>query len=160
MADYSLVFILLLSDLIVLSSWRKFLQDFLTGNKNRKSARKIYAQQTIKGKILLDYIDSLLEFNQDIFKAYYRIYVCMVVTVIPQYVISIVLLIFFKEFSGYFLGLVSFFKIVLFLVVRFQRDASRNSKYAFKSSRKKKEYKLKKENSGNRSMRSDKNKSN
>ena len=145
MADYSLNFILVLSDLIVFSSWRRFLQDFLIGNKSRKSARKIYVQQTIKGKILLDYIEPLLEFNQDIFKVYYHIYVCMVVTVIPQYIISLVLLLFFKGFAGYFLGIVSFLKIVLFLVVRVQCDASRRSKYAFKNSRRKKEYKLKKE---------------
>ena len=158
MADYSFVFLLLLGDLVVFSSWRKFLQDFLAGNKNRKSARKIYAQQTIKGKILLDYIYPLLEFNQDIFKAYYRIYACLVVTLIPQYVISIVLLIFFTRASGYFFGLVVFLKIVLFLVVRFQTDASRNSKYAFKSSRKKSPYKLKKESRGNGSLHSQKKK--
>ena len=145
MEYYSLNFILLLSDLIVFSSWRRFLQDFLIGNTSRKSARKIYAQQTIKGKILLDYIEPLLDFNQGIFKVYYHIYVFIVVTVIPQYIISLALILFFKEFAGYFLGIVSFLKIVLFLVVRVQSDASRRSKYAFKNSRRKKEYKLKKE---------------
>ena len=158
MADYSLNFILVLSDLIVFSSWRRFLQDFLIGNKSRKSARKIYAQQPVKGKILLDYIEPLLEFNQDIFKVYYHIYVCMVVTVIPQYIISLVLLLFFKGFAGYFLGIMSFFKIVLFLVVRVQCDALRRSKYAFKNSRRKKEYKLKKEYTAGGSVSSQKKK--
>ena len=68
------VFGLVLSDLIIVTDLRIILNDFLVGNRNRKSARKIYEQQNLKNKITMSYVREHIDTCLKDFEKYHRLY--------------------------------------------------------------------------------------
>lgn len=55
------VVLLALLDTIAIRSLRRFLYDFLIGAGNRKTARDIYSQQSLKDRVFLGFIKSFLK---------------------------------------------------------------------------------------------------
>ena len=82
--------ILVLLDALAISSLRSLLLDFLIGARNQKSARKIYAQQSLKDRILMSFIKTFLKNHMSAFKVYNCIYLVELATLIPQYAILLI----------------------------------------------------------------------
>ena len=81
------VVILALLDAVAISSLRRFLNDFLIGARNRKSARKICSQQSLKDRVFLGFIKSFLKSHRLAFDVYHWIYLVESVLLVPQYAI-------------------------------------------------------------------------
>lgn len=79
------VVLLVLLDTIAISSLRRFLYDFLIGAGNRKTARKIYRQRSLKDRVFLGFIKSFLKSHRSVFDVYHWIYLVELVSLVPQY---------------------------------------------------------------------------
>jgi len=79
------VVLLVLLDTIAISSLRRFLYDFLIGAGNRKTARKIYRQRSLKDRVFLGFIKSFLKSHRSVFDVYHWIYLMELVSLVPQY---------------------------------------------------------------------------
>lgn len=79
------VVLLVLLDTIAISSLRRFLYDFLIGAGNRKTARKIYRQRSLKDRVFLGFIKSFLKNHRSVFDVYHWIYLMELVSLVPQY---------------------------------------------------------------------------
>ena len=64
---YLLCFIMVLSDVIIISDARRLLLDFLIGQRNRKNALKIHSEQTLKNRVNMGYIHPMLKKYQKTF---------------------------------------------------------------------------------------------
>ena len=79
------VVLLVLLDTIAISSLRRFLYDFLIGAGNRKTARKIYRQRSLKDRVFLGFIKSFLKSHRSVFDVYHWVYLVELVSLVPQY---------------------------------------------------------------------------
>ena len=121
--------VLLVIDSLVISIYRDFLFDFLIGQRNRKSARKIRQAQHRKERITLSFILGHLTRYKKEFRFYQRIYMGELYSLVPQYLIVLVCNFLLWERSLYVTGGFAVFKILLLLVVRLQTDSSHRSVY-------------------------------
>lgn len=121
--------VLLVIDSLVISIYRDFLFDFLIGQRNRKSARKIRQAQPRKERITLSFILGHLTRYKKEFRFYQRIYMGELYSLVPQYLIVLVCNFLLWERSLYVTGGFAVFKILLLLVVRLQTDSSHRSVY-------------------------------
>lgn len=128
--------ILLLSDVLLLTMdslaigiLRWFLRDFLIGQRNPKSARKIYEAQSPKDRFTLGFIRNHLTRYQKDFKIYQGIYMAELYSLIPQFIIVILCNILLWEKSIYVTGGFIAVKMLLYASIRVQMDGSKRSKY-------------------------------
>lgn len=121
--------VLCIIDLVLLSSVRRFLFDFLIEEKSRKSAKRIHLQQSINNRITLAYILPLLKHNVTIYKRYQTLYKVMLATLMPQYAILLIFNIIRPLESLYLCAIFVLLKIVISLVVRSQTDSNLVSRY-------------------------------
>ena len=123
------VVILALLDAIAISSLRRFLNDFLIGARNRKSARKICSQQSLKDRVFLGFIKSFLKSHRLAFNVYHWIYLVELVSLVPQYVILLaVYMLYGMQNNVLILSLIAI-KGLLCLIIRFQVDSLMRSRY-------------------------------
>lgn len=120
---------LLLIDSLTVDILRWFLRDFLIGQRNRKSARKIYEAQSPKDRFTLGFIRNHLTRYQKDFKIYHRIYMAELYSLIPQFIIAILCNILLWEKSIYVTGGFIVVKMLLNASIRVQMDGSKRSKY-------------------------------
>lgn len=121
--------LLVLMDCITVFSLRDFLIDFLIGVRNRKNAKKIHAQQTLKRRITLSYIKPLLKRHITAFTVHHLIYMIVITTLIPQYMIVFVCNFIYGIDSRYIIYFVVGIKGLVNLIVRLQCDSNRISMY-------------------------------
>lgn len=123
------VVILALLDAVAISSLRRFLNDFLIGARNRKSARKICSQQSLKDRVFLGFIKSFLKSHRLAFNVYHWIYLVELVSLVPQYVILLaVYMLYGMQNNVLILSLIAI-KGLLCLIIRFQVDSLMRSRY-------------------------------
>ena len=123
------VVILALLDAIAISSLLRFLNDFLIGARNRKSARKICSQQSLKDRVFLGFIKSFLKSHRLAFNVYHWIYLVELVSLVPQYVILLaVYMLYGMQNNVLILSLIAI-KGLLCLIIRFQVDSLMRSRY-------------------------------
>lgn len=120
---------LLLADAIAVDILRQFLRDFLIGQRNPKSARKIYEAQSPKDRFTLGFIKNHLTRYQKDFKIYHGIYMAELYSLIPQFIIIILCNILLWEKSIYVTGGFIAVKMFLFAAIRVQMDSSMRSIY-------------------------------
>ena len=123
------VVILALLDAVAISSLRRFLNDFLIGARNRKSARKICSQQSLKDCVFLGFIKSFLKSHRLAFNVYHWIYLVELVSLVPQYAILLaVYMLYGMQNNVLILSLIAI-KGLLCLIIRFQVDSLMRSRY-------------------------------
>ena len=115
----SLYVVLLLSDFILILDLRKLVYSFLLSKRNIKGARKIHLLQSKISKITLAYIKDYAIYPRE-FRFFWRIWMIVLVTVIPQYVIAIICNIFSLRLAVILLIVFFIIKIALNILVAFQ----------------------------------------
>lgn len=121
--------LLLTMDLVAVDILRWFLRDFLIGQRNRKSARKIYEAQSPKDRFTLGFIKNHLTRYQKEFKIYHGIYMAELYSLIPQFIIVLLCNILLWEKSIYVTGGFIAVKTLLYASIRVQMDSSMRSIY-------------------------------
>ena len=122
--------ILVLMDSVAISALRRFLKDFLIGERNRKNAQKIYLEQSLKDRFFLGFIKSYLKEYIVAFKVYHWIYLIDLWSLIPQYALLLAVYIpNVEECSRVPLYVMIGIKALLNLFVRVQVDSLMRSKY-------------------------------
>ena len=123
------VVLLVLLDTIAISSLRRFLYDFLIGAGNRKTARKIYRQRSLKDRVFLGFIKSFLKSLRSVFDVYHWIYLMELVSLVPQYAILLAVYVLYGVQNNILIFSLIAVKGLLCLVIRFQVDSLMRSRY-------------------------------
>ena len=123
------IVLLVLLDTIVISSLRRFLYDFLIGAGNRKTARKIYRQRSLKDRVFLGFIKSFLKSHRSVFDVYHWIYLVELVSLVPQYAILLAVYVLYGVQNNILIFSLIAVKGLLCLMVRFQVDSLMRSRY-------------------------------
>ena len=123
------VVILALLDAVAISSLRSFLNDFLIGARNRKSARKICSQQSLKDRVFLGFIKSFLKSHRLAFDVYHWIYLVESVLLVPQYAILLAVYMLYGTQNNVLIFSLIAIKGLLCLIIRFQVDSLMRSRY-------------------------------
>lgn len=123
------VVLLVLLDTIAISSLRRFLYDFLIGAGNRKTARKIYRQRSLKDRVFLGFIKSFLKSHRSVFDVYHWIYLVEFVSLVPQYAILLAVYVLYGVQNNILIFSLIAVKGLLCLVIRFQVDSLMRSRY-------------------------------
>lgn len=101
---------------------RQLLLDFLIGARNRKIAKEIYRNKTVKEKVLLHFIRGYLTDFTVAFDVYYTIYIIELFSLIFQSVIVLI-------GNITLLHICIVIKVALLVHLRLQFNALRKSKY-------------------------------
>ncbi len=123
------VVLLVLLDTIAISSLRRFLYDFLIGAGNRKTARKIYRQRSLKDRVFLGFIKSFLKSHRSVFDVYHWIYLVELVSLVPQYATLLAVYVLYGVQNNILIFSLIAVKGLLCLMVRFQVDSLMRSRY-------------------------------
>ena len=116
-------------DIITISDLRRFLLDFLQVNNSRKNAKRIYDNHCLKEKVLLSFIKMHLKKYFKEFVKFHRLYLAVMYTLIPQYVILIVSNIILQMKSLYVLCTFAAIKLFISFLIRINVDSNRISIY-------------------------------
>ena len=109
-------FLLVMLDKVVIGDARRLLLDFLIGQRNRKNAKTIHAEQSFADRVKMGYILPMLKKYKETFKKYHTLYLVILYSLIPQYVTVILFHIFAPGFIWYVFGT---FLVVKFLLAAF-----------------------------------------
>lgn len=123
------VVLLVLLDTIAISSLRRFLYDFLIGAGNRKTARKIYRQRSLKDRVFLGFIKSFLKSHRSVFDVYHWIYLMELVSLVPQYATLLAVYVLYGVQNNILIFFLIAVKGLLCLMIRFQVDSLMRSRY-------------------------------
>ena len=120
---------LLLLDILSLLDLRKLLYSFLLSKRNLKGARKIHKEQTVKNKILLSYIKQYAIYTKE-FIFFKRLYIVWLFSLVPQYVILLIVNMFSQLATMILLCVCFVIKlIIVFVVIRSQFNSKRISRF-------------------------------
>ena len=120
---------LLLLDILYLLDLRKLLYSFLLSKRNLKGARKIHKEQTVKNKILLSYIKQYAIYTKE-FIFFKRLYIVWLFSLVPQYVILLIVNMFSQLATMILLCVCFVIKlIIVFVVIRSQFNSKRISRF-------------------------------
>lgn len=122
-------FVMLILDSVTICSLRRFLLDFLMIKRNRKSVKKAHTEQSIKNRITLNYIKPLLKQNISEFSLYHKVYIVVLATLVPQYIILIACNVILGLKSIYAIGFFAAIKLIICVVIRLNVDSNMVSIY-------------------------------
>ena len=125
-------FEIVLLDVLVVSDARRVLLDFLIGLRNRKNARKIHSEQSFKNKIHMGYIQPMLKKNKEAFRKYHILYLAIIYSLIPQYIVVCLFHLFIPSIILYVVGTLLLIRILLAIFYRLELGSNRMSVYAQK----------------------------
>ena len=120
---------LLAVDLITIRILRKLLRDFLRSKKNKHALEQLHFSRSRKERISLSYIYPLLKRNQTAFSWYYKLYLAVLYTILPQYLIIGLLYGSLGNSTIYAIFIFGGIKIVIYFLVRGNFDANMVSIY-------------------------------
>ena len=120
---------MLILDFVTINDLRKFLLDFLRVKKSRNNADQVYATQSLHDKITLSFIKAQLKIYIKEYTTFHRMYMAVLYTLIPQYVILIVSNILLGMKSMYVLCFFAGVKLIICFLVRINVDSNRVSIY-------------------------------
>lgn len=124
--------LLILLDAIVVNDARCLLLDFLVGQMNRKKAKQLHAQQRFSDRLKMGYIQPLLKKYAAAFRKYHILYLCILYSLLPQYIVVILVYIFLADMFWYVCGVFWGIKLLLALFYRLELGANHMSVYAQK----------------------------
>ena len=122
-------FAMLVLDSVTICELRKFLLDFLRVKKSRKNANKLYASQSLLDRITLSFIKVELKKYIAEFTIFHKIYMVVLYTLFPQYVILIGSNLLIGMKSMYVLCLFAAAKLIIGFLVWINIDSNRVSIY-------------------------------
>lgn len=122
-------FALINLDFLTVFELRSFLLQFTGKSKNRKKFRQIYETKTTIEKITLSFIEQMLKRDKGAFRFFKRMYVFVLVTLFPQYILFSLFVSLMPRYSIQALIFFSVIKIVICLIVRFHVDSNGVSVY-------------------------------
>lgn len=105
-------------DYLIISYLRTMLRDMFSGNRSRKSERRLYNQQSLKNQVTLSYIRPYLvkSYAKD-YDFYHRYYTIYSFSLIPQYIIFVVAYLLYE--NTVLSIIIAVLKIILFFILRF-----------------------------------------
>lgn len=121
--------VMLILDFVAISDLRKFLLDFLRVKRSRSNSDHIYAIQPLRDKITLSFIKPHLKKYLKEFTTFHRMYMGVIYTLIPQYVILMVSNVLMGMKSMYVLCFFAVVKLIVCFLVRVNVDSNRVSIY-------------------------------
>lgn len=99
------------------------------GARNRKNARNIYRQRSLKDRVFLGFIKSFLKSHRSAFDVYHWIYLMELVSLVPQYAILLAVYMLNVVQNNILIFSVIAVKGLLCLIIRFQVDSLMRSRY-------------------------------
>ena len=125
-----LLLLLILIDLAVIPALRSFLWDFLMIRRNKQGMKRNLSLQTKWDRITLNYIGVQLTQHQCAFQFWHGIYLAVIYSILPQYLLVGIALLFFDTIAAYIIGFFVIIKTLLGLAVRLNMDSNLVSKYS------------------------------
>lgn len=125
-------FLMIMLDMIVISDARRLLLDFLIGQRNRKNAKQIHAEQSSKDKVTMGYIYPMLKKHQKSFKNHHTLYLIILYSLVPQYTTVVLIHIFAPSIIWYIMGALLIIRILFACYYRLELGPQRISVYAQK----------------------------
>lgn len=120
---------MLILDFVTINDLRKFLLDFLRVKKSRNNVNQVYATQSLRDKITLSFIKAHLKKYIKEYTTIHRIYMAVLYTLIPQYVILAVSNVLLGKKSIYVVCFFAVVKLIICFLVRINVDSNRVSIY-------------------------------
>lgn len=122
-------FALISLDFLTVFELRSFLLQFTGKSKNRKKYRQIYETKTPIEKITLSFIEQMLKRDKGSFLFFQKMYVVVLVTLVPQYILFSLCTVFMPQYSIHALIFFGTIKIIICLIMRFHVDSNGVSVY-------------------------------
>ena len=125
-------FLLLMLDKVIISDARRLLLDFLIGQRNRKNAKMIHAEQSFADRVNMGYICPMLKKHEKAFKNYHTLYLTILYSLIPQYITVILFHIFAPSIVWYIVGALLIIRFILVFYYGLELGPQKMSVYAQK----------------------------
>ena len=125
-------FLMIMLDKVVISDARRLLLDFLIGERNRKNAKKIHAEQSFSDRVKMGYILPMLKKYTRTFRKYHILYLIILCSLIPQYITVILCHIFAPSVIWYVFGVFLGIKLLLTIFYTLELGPQKMSVYAQK----------------------------
>ena len=125
-------FLMIMLDKCVISDARRLLLDFLIGQRNRKHAKAIHAEQRFKDRVQMGYIQPMLKKYTIAFKRYHTLYLIILYSLIPQYIAIVLFHIFAPDLIWYVFGIFLGIKLLLTIFYTLELGPQKMSVYAQK----------------------------
>lgn len=125
-------FITIMLDIIVISDARRLLLDFLIGQRNRKNAKRIHAEQSFSDRVKMGYIQPMLKKYTGAFRKYHILYLIILYSLIPQYITIVLCHIFATNIIWYVFGVFLGIKLLLTIFYTLELGPLKMSVYAQK----------------------------
>ena len=125
-------FLMIMLDKVVISDARRLLLDFLIGERNRKNAKKIHAEQNFSDRVKMGYILSILKKYTRTFRKYHILYLVILYSLIPQYITIVLFHIFVLCVIWYVFGVFLAIKLLITIFYTLELGPLKMSVYAQK----------------------------
>lgn len=125
-------FLMIMLDKVVISDARRLLLDFLIGEKNRKNAKKIHAEQRFSDRVMMGYIQPMLKKYIAAYRKYHILYLIILYSLIPQYITIVLFHIFAPSLIWYVFGVFIGIKLLLTIFYTLELGPLKMSVYAQK----------------------------
>ena len=125
-------FLMIMLDKVVISDARRLLLDFLIGERNRKNAKKIHAEQSFSDRVKMGYILPMLKKYTGTFRKYHILYLVILYSLIPQYITIVLFHIFVPSIIWYVFGVFLAIKLLLTIFYTLELGPQKMSVYAQK----------------------------
>ena len=125
-------FLMIVLDKVVISDARRLLLDFLIGERNRKNAKKIHAEQSFSDRVKMGYILPMLKKYTRTFRKCHILYLVILVSLIPQYITIVLFHIFVPSVIWYVFGVFLAIKLLITIFYTLELGPQKMSVYAQK----------------------------
>ena len=125
-------FLMIILDKVVISDARRLLLDFLVGQRNRKNAKKIHAEQSFSDRMKMGYIQPMLKKYAGTFKKYHILYLVILYSLVPQYITIVLFHIFVPSVIWYVFGVFLAIKLLITIFYTLELGPQKMSVYAQK----------------------------
>ena len=125
-------FLMIMLDKVVISDALRLLLDFLIGERNRKNAIKIHAEQSFSDRVKMGYILPMLKKYTGTFRKYHILYLVILYSLIPQYITIVLFHIFVPSVIWYVFGVFLAIKLLLTIFYTLELGPQKMSVYAQK----------------------------
>ena len=125
-------FLMIMLDKVVISDARRLLLDFLIGERNRKNAKKIHAEQSFSDRVKMGYILPMLKKYTGTFRKYHILYLVILYSLIPQYITIVLFHILVPSVIWYVFGVFLAIKLLLTIFYTLELGPQKMSVYAQK----------------------------
>ena len=125
-------FLMIMLDKVVISDARRLLLDFLIGERNRKNAKKVHAEQSFSDRVKMGYILPMLKKYTRTFRKYHILYLVILYSLIPQYITIVLFHIFAPSVIWYVFGVFLAIKLLITIFYTLELGPQKMSVYAQK----------------------------